>query len=297
MVMGVAREEVRMTKGSAGKARRRRRWIIAGVGVLVLSAIGYGIYVRYFGPAESAEAPALQTATVRRGDLTISAAGRGSLVPQAEIDLGFRTSGTLAELAVQVGEQVDADQVLARLDDAAAKIQLAQAELNLDQAKAKLETVRRAITATIEIDHVNLEAAQASYDALVQGGNYDGARLTAPRINLDQATEQLTMAQAAYDTAWDPGRDWELQVKTRATALENERAATARALEKARDDLEVARASYSLAVLNLNEGGDASAALAKVLLAQRSLDESLSGDALYAAEAAVRQAELSVASA
>ena len=96
MVMGVAREEVRMTKGSAGKARRRRRWIIAGVGVLVLSAIGYGIYVRYFGPAESAEAPALQTATVRRGDLTIPAAGRGSLVPQAEIDLGFRTSGTLA---------------------------------------------------------------------------------------------------------------------------------------------------------------------------------------------------------
>ncbi len=286
-----------MTKGSAGKARRRRRLSIAGVGVLVLSAIGYGIYVRYFGPAESAEAPALQTATVRRGDLTISAAGRGSLVPQAEIDLGFRTSGTLAELAVQVGEQVDADQVLARLDDAAAKIQLAQAELNLDQAKAKLETVRRAITLTIEIDHVNLEAAQASYDALVQGGNYDGARLTAPRINLDQATEQLTMAQAAYDTAWDPGRDWELQVKTRATALENERAATARALEKARDDLEVARASYSLAVLNLNEGGDASAALAKVLLAQRSLDESLSGDALYAAEAAVRQAELSVASA
>lgn len=286
-----------MTKGSVSKKRRRRRWAFAGVGVLVLSAIGYGVYARYFRPAAAVEAPALQTAKVRRGDLMITAVGRGTLVPRAEIALGFRASGTLAELAVRVGDRVEADQVLARLDDAAAKIQLAQAQLNLEQAHAKLEAARRAVTRTVEIDRANLEAAQASYDALIQGGNYDGARLTAPRINLDQATDQVALAQAAYDTAWDPGRDWELQVKTRATALENERAATARALEKARDDLEVARAAYSLAVLNLDDSGGTSAALAKVLLAQQSLDESLSGDTLTAAEAAVKQAELSVASA
>ncbi len=95
-----------MTKGSVSKKRRRRRWAFAGVGVLVLSAIGYGVYARYFRPAAAVEAPALQTAKVRRGDLMITAVGRGTLVPRAEIALGFRVSGTLAELSVQVGDRV-----------------------------------------------------------------------------------------------------------------------------------------------------------------------------------------------
>lgn len=76
----------------------------------------------------------------------------GDLVPRAEIALGFRVSGTLAELSVQVGDRVELDQVLARLDDAAAKIQLALAQLNLEQAHAKLEAARRAVTRTVEID-------------------------------------------------------------------------------------------------------------------------------------------------
>ncbi|MCU0521518.1 MAG: hypothetical protein MUF84_12585 [Anaerolineae bacterium] len=109
--------------------------------------------------------------------------------------------------------------------------------------------------------------------------------------------EQVALAQAAYDTAWDPGREWELQVNDRAAALENERFATARALEKAKDDLRVTRAAYSLAVLDLNDYGAEPAALAKVLSAQRALDESLSGDALGTAASAVEQAELALASA
>jgi hypothetical protein len=41
--------------------------------------------------------------------------------------------------------------------------------LNLEQARQKLGTTRRSITQTGKIDQANLEAAQASYSALVQG--------------------------------------------------------------------------------------------------------------------------------
>ena len=286
-----------MNKSTASKPRRRKRWAIGIILAVAMGAAGYGVYARFLSPEQAAEAPALQTTTVRRGDITISAAGSGSLLPQTEIELGFRAGGTLAELTAQVGDLVDAGKVLARLDDASARIQVAQAELNLEQAQMKLETARRSFTQTVEIDQAYLDAAQASYDALVDGGSYDGARITGPRINLEQATEQVALAQAAYDTAWDPGRDWELQVKTRAAALENERIATARAVEKAKDDLEVARAAYSLAVLNLNDDGTVPAAWAKVLSARQALGDSLSGDALRVAEASVEQAELALASA
>ena len=94
----------------------------------------------------------------------------------------------------------------------------------------------------------------------------------------------MALAQAAYDTAWDPGRDWELAVRNRATALENERAATLRALDKAKADLEVARAAYNLAVLNLQDDGAEDTARVKLLSAQQALDQARSGADVQAAE-------------
>ena len=279
------------------KAKRQRMWAIVLLAIVIVTVGGYLYYTRYLMPAEATEEPTLQTTTVRKGDIVITAMGSGNLVPVAEVALGFRTSGTLVELAVAVGNEVEAGQTLARLDDTAAQIQVAQAELNLEQAKAKLETLRRTSAQASEIAQVNLEAAQADYDALVQETTHTGDRLTPARINLEQGIEQLADAQEAYDVAWDPARDWELAVKNRATALENERASTLRSLEKAQDDLQIAQANYNLAILNLDDDSATQAAQAKVLAAQQSLDEILSGADVQAAEWAVRQAGLSLESA
>ena len=285
-------------KSKANKrAKRRRAWLITLFVMIALGTGGYFYYTRYMVSAEVVAEPALQTTTVRKGDIVITAVGSGTLMPGAEIDLGFRSGGTLVELAVAVGDQTEPGQMLARLDDAAAHIQVAQAELNLEQAQAKLETARRTVTQTAEIAQVNVDAAQAAYDALVNGEQYTGVRLTSARINLEQAVEQLELAQAAYNTAWDSARDWELSVNNRATALENERASTLRALEKAKDDLEIARANYNLAVLNLEDNGALQTAQAKLLAAQQALDNALSGADVQVAEWAVQQSELALASA
>jgi len=279
------------------RIKRRRAWLIALLVVLVASAAGYFYYTRYLAAAEAPAAPALQTTTVRKGDIVITAVGSGNLTAGAELSLGFRSGGVLVELPVSVGDRVEAGQVLARLDDTAASLQLAQAELNLAQAQAKLETARHAVTPTLAIAEVNLEAAQTAYDALVKSAQSTGDRLTPARVNLEQAIVQLALAQAAYDVAWEPARDWELTLQDRAKALENERASTLRALDKAKADLEVARANYNLAVLNLNDNGALQTAQAKILSTQQALDTAQTGAEVQAAEWSVQQAELALAAA
>ena len=286
-----------MTSRTRRKAKRRKSWLIVLLATIIVTVGGYLYYSRYLTPAEATEEPALQTTTVRKGDIVITAAGSGNRMPVTEVALGFRSSGTLVELTAAVGDEVESGQTLARLDDAAAQIQVTQAELNLEQAQSMLETLHRTRAQMLEIAQLNLSAAQADYDAVIQETEHTGDRLTSARVNREQAVEQLADAQEAYDTAWDSARDWELYIKKYATALENERESTIRSLENAQDNLQIAQADYNLTVLNLDDDGATQAAQARVLAAEQSLDEILSSADIQSAEWAMRQAELSLESA
>jgi len=101
----------------------RSKLFIALMVVIILAAGGggYFYYTRVVQATDATSGPALQTAKVRKGDITITASGSGNLLPATELDLGFRTGGTLTDLAVAVGDRVDAGQVLARLDDTDAR--------------------------------------------------------------------------------------------------------------------------------------------------------------------------------
>ena len=123
-----------------GKKKRRLSWLFIVLPLVVVALAAGGWY--YFGQRAAATktpaTPALQTAKVRTGDITITASGAGNLLPASETALAFRTSGLLAQAAVKVGDRVEAGQVLARLDDADARAQVAQAEANLRLAELKL---------------------------------------------------------------------------------------------------------------------------------------------------------------
>ncbi|HRE26935.1 MAG TPA: biotin/lipoyl-binding protein, partial [Anaerolineales bacterium] len=121
------------------KSRRSRNWLVAFLSVAVAGGGGLAYYVTQILPATQVQAePELQTARARTGEIIITASGAGNLVPATELDLGFRLSGTVAELQVTVGDGVEAGQVLARLDDSAARLQVQQAELDLSTAEANL---------------------------------------------------------------------------------------------------------------------------------------------------------------
>jgi HlyD family secretion protein len=217
--------------------RKKGFWI--GLIVVLLAAGAGGVYYYRSGYADAQEAEErpLQTATVRRGSIIISASGAGTVIPAAETDLAFQSGGLLTELLVEVGDKVGAGDVLARVDDTqarkaliAAELQVLQAEdklaegldttdaqRDLELAQANLELAQLKLDEllnwapdekAIEQAQANLEAAQAEYEAARSKSAYD--QTASVRISLEQAQGNLADAQAAYDQAWEPARDWEL---------------------------------------------------------------------------------------
>ncbi|MCL5611199.1 MAG: hypothetical protein M1485_01375, partial [Chloroflexi bacterium] len=62
----------------------RKRWWVIVHGILILAAIGglsyYGLVLSPAQQAAAAAQPVMQTAVVRRGNITLSASGTGTLV-------------------------------------------------------------------------------------------------------------------------------------------------------------------------------------------------------------------------
>lgn len=276
--------------------------------------------------AAAAEEDAVQTAAVRLGDIIISATGAGTVIPATEVQLAFPSGGRLAELRVSVGDVVSAGDVLAVLDgtDAQqaltnAELQYAQAVLQTDasatetglsyndiaveQARLNLETAQTELddllswqpdADEIALAEAQLAAAQASYNAALGQQSQTSSSVQVAAIGLEQAQRDLEDAQAAYNTAYDPGREWELNDPRRATQLENERNAAENAVQRAEDNLAIEQAQYNSAVAGQSSSGSASAQT-NILSAEQALAQAQSGptdDEIEVARREARQAEL-----
>lgn len=309
---------------------KSRKFWLGIVLVLVLGSVGFYFYAQNLeaAAAQNDETPGVQTAVARLGDLVVSATGAGSVVATEELSLGFSANGTLVELLVAVGDKVSAGDVLARIDDADAQqslvnaqlqyqqaamqtdasvtetgvsydeISVAQAQINLAVAQAALDDLLdwTADEDEIALAEASLAAAQASYNAALGQASASSSNIAVSGISVDQAERALTDAQAVYDTAFDPGRDWELGDPHRATALENERDRAADSLLRAQESLQVAQLNYNSTVANSSNSGPASAQTS-LLNAQQALAVAQAGpseDEMTTAETAVRQAELSL---
>jgi RND family efflux transporter MFP subunit len=109
---------------------RVRLAILAGL-VLLATAGAYGVYSAAAGQTNSTDQSALQTAVVRRGDLTLYASGSGTLTAADEADLAFKTGGQVTKVLVKVGDEVKAGDLLAQVDDTDAQVAYAQAKRSL----------------------------------------------------------------------------------------------------------------------------------------------------------------------
>lgn len=110
---------------------------------------------------------------------------QGSLEPLQAADLGFEVAGRIARVDVQLGEHVEAGQVLVTLDRASLGAASAQSEAAIGVAQANLEMMR---------DRVRL------LEGLVRSGAAPERELITARQELSVAEAQLTQAQAARRT-------------------------------------------------------------------------------------------------
>jgi len=181
----------------------QKKWWIAIAIVVVVGILGFAGY-QYIGGQRQARAEAraaMETAIVRRGTLRVTIDATGSLAPQSEVSLAFQSSGRVAELFVEEGQQVEAGQPLAQLDTDELELQVTQAEISLREAELKLETLLE------PPDQADIERAQDGVDQAA-------AALRLAQIGYDATqdsvllNESLEDAQSAYDQALEDYDYW-----------------------------------------------------------------------------------------
>lgn len=209
-----------------------RRWLIIVIVVVVLLAGGgyvamqRGLLTR---PAASGTPAATEqvdgSAPVEQTvGLTPSVVADARLVPVQRTDLSLAVSGIVAEVLVQEGEQVTANQLLVRLNANQQQVAVSRAQADFQRAQARLaELTAPARAEEVAQAEAALSAAQARYDRLAQAalpGNIAAAeaavgvsqaslakvlegaseqQLIAARADLANAEAVLKQAQNAYN--------------------------------------------------------------------------------------------------
>lgn len=175
---------------------RMNKWMMAGLVLLVVFA-GAGAYYFLGMPKASAEEAPLQTAKARAGDISIIVSGAGNLVSASKVDLGFRTSGTVIAVETGVGQNVSEGQVLVKLDDSSARLQLATKELEL-QSLISTDALNEADKARLNASE-ELRLAITNLQYLISPAVYNS------EIALEQAESALEEKKAANASAADIG--------------------------------------------------------------------------------------------
>jgi multidrug efflux pump subunit AcrA (membrane-fusion protein) len=123
----------------------RTIWII--VALALLSTVGWYYYSTVVASTQSGSDAETQTEIVRRGDLTVSASGTGTLSAQSDASFGFDASGQVIDVYVKVGDQVEAGQVLAQQDDTLAQMNYIEIQQALEElySAASIATVQQEI--------------------------------------------------------------------------------------------------------------------------------------------------------
>jgi multidrug efflux pump subunit AcrA (membrane-fusion protein) len=111
-------------------------WLVYALGALCAGAIVAAVLV--VGPASGSQTTVTRTATVARGVVQSTVSGSGNLQAISQLNLGFKTGGTVTHIYVTQGQHVTQGQLLASLDPQSAEVTLEQAKASLQSAEANL---------------------------------------------------------------------------------------------------------------------------------------------------------------
>jgi len=180
-----------MIPSATTRARTGSRTALVG---LAIAAMATGTLTLNACSAPSTTAVA--TASVERATITTGVAAAGTIAASASRNLGFPTGGQLSSLEVQVGDHVDAGQVLARVDDFLLHQLVIQQQANLAQQKAVLGRLTH--SPVLSGARNTLSQAEAILGATRSQAAAAGS---ADDVAITRAKAGLSAAQAAEDAA------------------------------------------------------------------------------------------------
>ena len=208
--------------------------------IVLLLAVGLGITLWTRGRSrDQTKAAEIQTVRVQRGNVRQTITADGVLKPLTTVMIKSYASGEIQTLAVEVGDEVKAGDLIATIDPTDSRTAYEQALADLHAAQARLSQAREQAKVQPTLTRASIDQAEASYNAAVR----DLQRLqqaTQPQSRA-QARAALEKAQAGLDVAQ---KDLErLQKAMHPQALAQARAA----LDKARANLDIAETELTRA--------------------------------------------------
>jgi multidrug resistance efflux pump len=305
-----------------------KKFVIAGLVVLVLVAGGAFAFTMQRSASAEAAAPVAQEAQPARGIVA-----EGVVVPAEWASISSPTGGVAVELGAREGAQVAAGDVIVRLEASRQQAAVAQAEAALSRAQARVAELKAGpraeeiavAQAAVDLAKAQLEraqqgakaedvaAAQAAVSAAQAGLNkvLEGAApgaLSAARTDVANAKAALGVAQAAYDKVAgspDVGASQQALNLQQATNAYNAAQARLSDLERgaSKADVDAARARLTQAQAQLQSvqaaarPADVAVAAAQVKAAEEQLALAKAGarpETIAAAEADVAAAQAAV---
>jgi len=145
--------------------RKKQVWIPVFILVILAGALIVYRFVFQTDNVEENSEQEVNTTTVRRGDIILSATGSGSLVAEEDVRLSFPTSGTAAFVNVQAGDSVKEGDILAALEDTESlEADLNVKELELLEAQQELEELELTTASTLGEAQLAVADAQDAYE-------------------------------------------------------------------------------------------------------------------------------------
>jgi HlyD family secretion protein len=309
-----------MQNTATDKRRRRTRRIVIGAVVLLIVAGGL-VLPRMFGRMRSRRAAAQaapgDVVTVFRGDLSAAVTASGRVESNQATRLSVNNAGIVKRVYVEIGDAVEAGDVLVQLetDDLALKVKRAAQALAL--SKANLEAL---LTPSRDEDIASAEAAvlsaQTHLDNLKAGASAQD--IAESEANLRAQEASLASALASYQGTLDTVKDSaiaaaQIDVINAQIAYDNAQEInedhpngdTHEALEDAARDLEIAQTALD----DLSAGpyqGTVDSSAAQVTAARANVDEARANHTkllqgatdsqIAAAQASLAQAKANLAS-
>jgi HlyD family secretion protein len=213
-------------------AQPRRSPLPLILGVLVLTGIGYGLWIWINQP--------------KAGELKVS-----GLIEGYETDVGAKTPGRIDEVTVHEGDGVKKGQLIVRLDDSEIQAQLQGAVARISAAK------QQALHAQLQLRVLNDQITQARLILQQSKGDAEG-RVNQADAQVAAAQAQLAQAQAQVTATQSDVRLVQLN-RNRFTQLLKEGATSQQQFDQAQANLESAQANLK-------------ARLASVVAAQRQVN-------------------------
>lgn len=193
--------------GRIGGKGMKRILLYLGVALVVVAGVA-SVYVWRSGAATGSDGP-VRAAVVERGTMQVAVSASGSIKPLARVSLTFDSPGRVAEVSVEVGDVVEAGDVLARLESEQLELQVRQSRAALALAEAQLAGPKAdPRPEEIQGAEANLRAAEAQVRGAV--ANLEVLEEGASDAQIAAAEAEVSRAVASLDVLADGASDAEI---------------------------------------------------------------------------------------